>query len=202
MLPPMRLERLLIPLAVLSPLVFASPAMAADASVNVLDFRFVAKEVEIGVGETVTWSFAAPGHTTTSDRSQPESWNSSSQTNPVGTSFQHTFENPGRYTYYCRPHQAFMKGTVLVGTDEHKRSHSKFTQTRRGRKLTFKFTLVEAAKVEIKLSGAAKRTATRKRLRPGKHSIVFRNLKRGRYRAKATFTDDFDKKSVVTRVIR
>jgi plastocyanin len=202
MLPPMRPRRLLIPLAVLSPLVFASPAIAADASVSVIDFEFRMKEVTVGVGETVTWTFDAAGHTTTSDRGQPESWNSSSQTNPTGTSFQHTFENPGRYSYYCRPHQAFMKGTVVVGTDEHEKSHSKFTSTRRGSKLTLKFTLVEAAKVAIKLSGAGKRTATRKRLKPGKHSIVFRNLKAGRYRAKATFTDDFDKKSVVTKVVR
>ena len=127
MLPPMRLKRLLIPLAVLSPLVFGAPAMAADASVSVLDYRFVAKDAEIGVGETVTWNFAAPSHTTTSDRGQAESWNSSSKTNPTGTSFQHTFQNPGRYSYYCRPHQSFMKGTVVVGTDEHKRSQSKFT---------------------------------------------------------------------------
>jgi plastocyanin len=198
----MRPTRLLIPLAVLSPLTLASPALAADASVNIFDFEFIAKEVQVGVGETVTWNFVAAGHTTTSDRGQPESWNSGPEPGPPGTSFTHTFDTPGRFSYVCFPHRSFMKGTVVVGTDEHKRSQSKFTHVRRGSKLTFKFTLVEAAKVEIKLSGAAKRSATRKRLRPGKHSIVFKNLNPGQYRAKATFTDDFDKRSVVNRVIR
>jgi plastocyanin len=198
----MRPRRLLIPLAVLSPLALASPALAADATVEILDFEFRAKEVRVGVGETVTWNFSAAGHTTTSDRGQPESWNSGPATGALGTSFPHTFDTPGRFTYYCIPHQSFMKGTVVVGTDEHRKSFTRFKRTRRGSKVTFSFTLVEAAKVEIRLSGAAKRSATRKRLQPGKHSIVFRNLKAGDYRARATFTDDFDKKSVVMMPVR
>jgi plastocyanin len=202
MLPTMRPKRLLIPLAVLSPLALASPAQAADASVNVFDFEFIEKEVQVGVGETVTWNFVAAGHTTTSDHGQAESWDSGVELKPSGASFRHTFDIPGRYSYYCRPHQSFMKGTVVVGTDEHRKSQSRIRWVRRGSKITFSFTLVEAAKVEIKLSGAAKRSATSKRLRPGKHSIVIKRLKPGRYRARAIFTDDFDKKSVVNTVIR
>ena len=202
MLPTMRPKRLLIPLAVLSPLALASPAQAADASVNVFDFEFIEKEVQVGVGETVTWNFVAAGHTTTSDRGQPESWNSGPALAAPGTSFQHTFDTPGRFSYICIPHQSFMKGTVVVGTDEHKKSQSRIRWVRRGSKVTFSFTLVEAAKVEIELSGAAKRSATSKRLRPGKHSIVIKKLKPGQYRAKAIFTDDFDKNSVVNTVIR
>jgi plastocyanin len=202
MLPPMRPKRLVIPLVVLSTLAFAAPAMAADATVGVFDFEFDAKQVEVGVGETVTWNFVAAGHTTTSDRGQPDRWDSGTTPEPSGESYQHTFDTPGRYSYYCRPHLAFMKGTVVVGTDEHKKSYSSFRKSRRGKKITFKFTLVEAAKVNIKLSGADDRSATRKRLRPGRHSIVFKRLDAGSYRAKATFTDDFDKKSVVKTVVR
>ena len=90
-----------------------------------------------------------------------------------------------------------MKGTVTVGTDEHKKSQSKFSQSRRGSTVTYNFTLVEAAKVSIKLQGEAKRSASSKRLGPGKHSIKLRNMEPGKYNGTATFTDDFGKKSVV-----
>jgi plastocyanin len=202
MLPDMRRKPLLIPLAVLSPLAFASPATAADVSVSVVDFSFQASQVNVGVGEKVTWSFDAGGHTTKSDRGQPESWDSGPQLASQGATFEHTFNTPGRFTYYCQPHASFMKGTVVVGTDEHRKSQSKFSAVRRGRKVTVKFALVEAAKVSVSLSGADDRKATRKRLRPGRYSIVFKNVDPGRYRAKATFTDDFDKKSVARTTIR
>jgi plastocyanin len=193
----MRLTRLLIPLAVLSPLALASPAMAADATVGVFDFEFRAKEVKVGVGEKVTWNFVAAGHTTTSDRGQAESWNSGPALEPSGATFEHTFDTPGRFSYVCIPHQSFMKGTVVVGTDEHRKSYSGFKKVRRGSRLTLEFEVLESAKVTIKLRGADNRSATRKRLRPGERSIAFRGLDDGRYRGTATFTDDFDKKSVV-----
>jgi plastocyanin len=191
----MRPRRLLIPLAVLSPLVLAAPAMAADTAVSVVDFAFNARSVQIDPGDTVTWNFAVAGHTTTSNAGQAERWDSGPRTG--GATFAHTFTKPGRFTYICLPHQTFMKGTVTVGTDEHRKSQSKFSQSRRGSTVTYKFTLVEAAKVSIKLSGAAKRSATRKRLGAGRYSIPFRNMKPGKYTGKATFTDDFGKKSAV-----
>jgi plastocyanin len=181
----------------MSPLAFAAPALAADASVNVVDFAFEAKSVKVGVGEKVTWNFAKGGHTTTSDPGQAEKWNSGPETNDAGTSFEKTFTKPGRFTYICLPHQSFMKGTVTVGTDEHKKSQSKFSQSRRGSTVTYRFTLVEAAKVQIKLQGEEKRSASSKRLGPGKHSVKLRNMEPGKYNGTATFTDDFGKKSVV-----
>jgi plastocyanin len=193
----MRPRRLLIPLAVLSPLVLAAPAMAADTSVNVVDFAFQARNVQIDPGDKVTWNFAVAGHTTTSNAGQAERWNSGPDTNDGGTSFEHTFTRPGRFTYICLPHQSFMNGTVTVGTDQFRKSQSRFSQSRRGSTVTYKFTLVEAAKVSIRLSGAARRSATRKRLSAGRYSVPFRNMKPGRYTGTATFTDDFGKKSVV-----
>jgi plastocyanin len=193
----LRPRRLLITLAVLSPLALASPALAADASVNVVDFSFEPKEVQVGLGEKVTWNFAVGGHTTTSNPGQAERWNSGPATNAGGTSFEHTFTKPGRFSYICLPHQSFMRGTVVVGTDEHRRSQSRFSQSRRGSTVTYRFRLVEAAKVSIKLSGEARRSASRKRLEPGRHSIRFRNVRSGRYNGTATFTDDFGKRSVV-----
>jgi len=200
----MRTSRLLIPLAVLSPLAYAAPAMAADTSVNVVDFAFQANSVQVEPGDKVTWNFAVAGHTTTSNSGQAERWNSGPETNAGGTSFEHTFTKPGRFTYICLPHQSFMKGTVTVGSDRYKKSSSKFTQSRRGSKVTYRFTLVEAAKVSIKMSGPERRTATRKRLDAGKHAVPIRNLEPGKYAVSATFTDDFGKKSVVriTTVVR
>jgi plastocyanin len=200
----MRTSRLLIPLAVLSPLVIAAPAMAADTSVNVVDFAFQPRDVQIDPGDKVTWNFAVAGHTTTSNAGQAERWNSGPETNDGGTSFEHTFTKPGRFTYYCLPHQTFMKGTVTVGSDQFRKSQSRFSQSRRGSTVTYRFTLVEAAKVSIKLSGPARRSESRKRLGAGKYSIPFRNMKPGKYTGTATFTDDFGKKSVVriTTVVR
>jgi plastocyanin len=192
----MRPARLLIPLAVLIPFALAAPALAADATVRVIDFEFAAKDVKVGVGEKVTWNFVDPGHTSTSDPGQAERWNSSDSANPVGDSFEQTFTRPGRFTYFCRPHKTFMKGTVTVGTDEVRKTYSKFSQVRRGSTVTYRFTLREAAKVQVKLRGADRRTASSRRLPAGKRSIRLRNLEPGRYNGTATFTDDFGKKSV------
>lgn len=202
--PLMRPQRLLIPLALLSPLALASPAMAADTSVGVIDFEFQPKSLNIDVGDTVTWNFIQAGHTATSDPGQPVSWNSSEQTNAAGTSYPKTFSQPGRYSYFCTPHAAFMKGVVTVGSDRYPKSASKFKLARKGKKITVSFTLRESARVVATLKGPVKKKATRKRLEPGRHSISFKKLKPGKYASSVTFTDDFDrltkvKKSAVIR---
>jgi plastocyanin len=199
----MRPHRLLIPLVLLTPLALASPAAAVDFPVSVTDYEFGPKEVKVGVGDSVTWSFDMGSHTTTSDSGQVESWNSESR--PVGAKFPHTFTRPGRFTYYCIPHEFFnppMRGVVVVGTDGFKKSQTRFKQVRRGSKVTFSFKLVEAAKVVASIKGPNKKKATRKRLKPGRHSIALRGLKEGRYKGTVTFTDDFDKVSKVRVSVR
>ncbi|HEX2416027.1 MAG TPA: plastocyanin/azurin family copper-binding protein [Thermoleophilaceae bacterium] len=198
----MRPYRLLIPLALLVPLAPASPAAAVDFPVRVTDYEFGPKEVKVGVGDSVTWSFDMGSHTTTSDSGQVESWDSGPAASPVGTKYTQTFNTPGRFSYYCIPHQAFMKGAVVVGTDEFKKSQTKFKQVRRGSKVTFSFKLVEAAKVVASIKGPNKKKATRKRLKPGRYSIALRGLKQGRYKGTVTFTDDFDKVSKVRVSVR
>lgn len=193
----MRPHRLLLPLALLTPLALASPAAAADFPVSVTDFAFGPEQVEVAVGDSVTWSFDQGSHTTTSDPGQATSWNSGPASSPVGTKYTETFDTPGRFSYYCIPHESFMKGAVVVGTDEFKKSQTGFKTVRRGTKVTFRFRLVEAAKVVASLKGPNKKKATSKRLEPGKRSISLRGLKTGRYRGTVTFTDDFDKASKV-----
>ncbi|HEX6583755.1 MAG TPA: plastocyanin/azurin family copper-binding protein [Thermoleophilaceae bacterium] len=191
----MPLQRLLIPLAVLTPLVLASPAAAFDWSTEVVDFEFKPAERRIALGDSVTWNFTAGGHTSTSFRGQPDSWNSVPEgTNAAGSSYTKVFTTPGRYQYMCIPHQAFMKGVIEVGTDEVVDSLDNFRSKRTGNRVKLSFLLNEPAIVTYRLKGPTRRTVKRGRLAAGTHSFTLRRLKRGTYRGVLTVVDDFDKK--------
>jgi plastocyanin len=193
----MRFRLVLAPLALLVSLAAAAPASAAEQLVNVIDFEFQPKTLQVNPGDTVTWTFTDGGHTTTANPGQAETWNSGPAANPAGFRFSHTFKNPGRFGYICIPHGSFMTGVVQVGTDEFPKSQTGFKQIRRGRSITMSFRLVEPAKVTVRLRGPSRRTATRRRLEPGRHSIKLSRLRAGRYSGTVTFEDDFKKKSVV-----
>ena len=192
----MRPKRLLTPLALLVFFATASPAAAFDWSVNVIDYEFQPKEQQIAVGDSVTWNFAVPGHTTTSKRGQPDSWNSAPDggTNSAGVPFTKTFNTPGRYQYICVPHQAFMSGVVQVGTDTVVDSLDNFKSKRTGNRVKLSFLLNEPATITYKLTGKSRRTVRKGRLAAGRHSFTLRRLKRGTYRGVLTVVDDFDKK--------
>jgi len=191
----MRPKRLLIPLALLTPLALASPAAAFDWSTEVIDFEFKPAERQIAVGDSVTWNFTAGGHTTTSLRGQPDSWNSVSEgTNSAGSRFTKVFDTPGRYQYICTPHRTFMKGVVQVGTDTVVDTLDNFRSARRGNRVKLSFLLNEPATVTYRLKGSSPRTVRRGRLDDGTHSFTVRRLKRGTYRGVLTVVDDFDKK--------
>jgi plastocyanin len=91
-------------------------------------WRFEPEEVEVAVGGTVEWYFASAGHNVTSD---PEAHNkcenpegaepfksyegdSHMSINEEDSTFSHTFETPGEYTYVCVPHATQMVGYVTV----------------------------------------------------------------------------------------
>ena len=191
----MRLNRLLIPLALLTPLALASPALAVDRQTEVVDFAFTPREQRISVGDSVTWNFTVGGHTSTSVRGQPDSWNSApGGTNAAGSSYPHTFDTPGRYQYVCIPHQGFMKGVVQVGTDTVADTLDNFRTRRRENRVRLSFLLNEPATVTYRLKGPSRRTVKRGRLAAGTHSFTARRLKRGTYRGVLTVVDDFDKK--------
>jgi plastocyanin len=189
----MRPQRVLIPLALLTPLVLASPAAAVDWKAEVIDFEFKPAQHRISVGDSVTWNFTAGGHTSTSLRGQPDSWNSEG-TNSAGSSYTKLFDTPGRYQYVCTPHKAFMTGVIEVGADTVVDSLDNFKSTRRGNRVKLSFLLNEAATVTYRLSGPSRRTVRRGRLDAGTHSVTLRRLKRGTYRGVLTVVDDFDKK--------
>jgi len=91
---------------------------------------FDPEEITVGVGETVTWAFASPGHNVSAvpdhapqvslpDGAEPfASYGADGSPNEVadqGTTYEYTFETPGEYTYVCVPHiRQGMVGTVVV----------------------------------------------------------------------------------------
>ena len=191
----MRVQRLLLPLSVLAFLIAASPASAFDWNVSVVDYQFRPDENRIALGDSVTWNFAVGGHTSTSVRGQPDSWNSApTGTNPGGTSFTKVFNTPGRYQYICIPHQAFMGGVIEVGTDTVIDTLDNLKVKRTGNRVRVRFLLNEPATVTYRLKGPSRRTVRRGRLSAGTHSFTVRRLRRGTYRGVLTVVDDFDKK--------
>lgn len=82
------------------------------ALVAIRNFAFQPEVVRITAGTTITWVNCEPEgvepHTSTSDAGV---WNSG--TLPPEAIFSHTFENVGRFEYFCVPHP-FMRGVVVV----------------------------------------------------------------------------------------
>ena len=190
----MRLNHLLLaPLTALAALGVAAPSLAAAVSVDVKDFEFAPKTQKIGVGDTVTWTFTNGGHSTTSRPNQPQKWDS--DVLDKGKTFQETFTKPGKYEYYCRPHESFMRATLVVGEDTVKKTVGAISAKVSGTKATLGLKLNEAALVSVKLKGPSKKTVKAKRLTAGKRSVVVKKLKKGSYTATITLSDDFDHKT-------
>jgi plastocyanin len=190
-----RKRLLLAPLTAIAALCAVSPSLAAESGIGVTDFKFTPATQKIAVGDTVTWTFNASNHSTTSRPGQPDKWDSRVQN--INATFQKTFTKPGRYQYVCIPHESFMKGTLVVGTDAVKKTAGAVKAKVSGTRVTLSFKLNEVASATLKLKGAAKHTITRKRLKAGQQSIVVKRLKAGSYSGTLTLTDDFDNKTTV-----
>ena len=93
-------------------------AQAANQNVNIgPSTTFTPGVVTVAPGDTVTWTWLASGHSTTSDATTgPEVWNSGVLAS--GATFVHTFTTAGTYPYYCVIHGApggiGMSGQVIV----------------------------------------------------------------------------------------
>jgi plastocyanin len=94
----------------------ALPAHAVPygATVRIIDNAFAPQIVRVAVGGSVEWSNdGRAAHTVTAD---DDSWDSGNL--DPGQEFDHSFDQAGVYTYYCRYHGspgAGMTGTVVVG---------------------------------------------------------------------------------------
>jgi plastocyanin len=94
----------------------APPAVAQDSqkvAVTIDNFKFDPQEVKVAPGTTVVWTDSRGRHTVTSDDGSFDSG-----TLVAGQSFEHKFEKPGAYPYYCMFHGAKggkdMSGVVTV----------------------------------------------------------------------------------------
>jgi trimeric autotransporter adhesin len=79
---------------------------------------FTPNPVTIHPGDTVQWTWADNGHTTTSGTNGVPNglWDSGVRGN--GATFSHTFNTAGSFPYYCTPHWSCcgMTGTVIVSS--------------------------------------------------------------------------------------
>src|ERR671921_1348752 len=112
------MKRMLARLAALSLLgllVFAPSALAQDQEVTVRmeDNFFDPANITVEPGTTVTWVQSGNNpHTTTS---YDGLWDSGMIEGGSGGTFSYTFEEPGRYDYFCIPHESLgMVGSVTV----------------------------------------------------------------------------------------
>ena len=88
-------------------------APQAGVMVSLANFRFDPKQVTVRAGSTVEWVDARGRHAIVADDGSFVS-----PILPTGARFQHTFEKPGVFNYYCRFHGGAggqdMAGTVIV----------------------------------------------------------------------------------------
>ena len=97
------------------PLVFQIPGGlqvargSSQATVTIIDSKFLPKHINVTTGTTVIWNYASnwsSQHTVTSVGNTTQSGApllNSGTLNP-GQSYQYTFYNPGLYTYQCSYH--------------------------------------------------------------------------------------------------
>src|SRR5215472_3553339 len=83
-------------------------AFAVDANINIVNFAFSPNTANIGVNDTVTWTWVGSPHTTTSDTGL---WDSG--VFGAGHTFSRTFTSAGTFPFHCTVHP-FMTGSITV----------------------------------------------------------------------------------------
>lgn len=81
--------------------------------ISVVDNAFEPAQVGASVGDTVVWTWGetAEPHNVVADEGE---FSSGSATAEPGTTFEHTFEEAGTFSYTCQVHPTEMTGTVTV----------------------------------------------------------------------------------------
>ena len=96
-------------------LLLAVPAGAATVEVRVSNFVFTPKTVKVELGDTVRWTWINGSHSTTSGPPGSPNGLWDSGVHGAGFSFTRTFDQAGRFPYFCTLHwQMGMVGTVVV----------------------------------------------------------------------------------------
>jgi plastocyanin len=87
------------------------PTSRPAVTVQIENFTFKPKNVEIGVGDTVTWKNTDDVPHTATSKDDPQTFDSGALDTDDTYSF--TFSKPGKYAYYCKVHP-HMTGTIIV----------------------------------------------------------------------------------------
>jgi plastocyanin len=166
-------------------------AQAANTDVKVANFAFSPTSVTVLAGDSVTWHFDGPdtNHSVTTNAGQADNFDSdpgnSSPLHVPGSTFAHTFNATGTFTYFCKVHP-FMTGKVDVkplGSDITAPVVSGL-KVKPGSSTKITFKLSEAAKVTfsfkrsgggspkpVKLSGRQGTNTLKRKLRSGSYTL-------------------------------
>jgi len=110
---------LAIALATLGMLLLAAPASADNRRIAISDYRWSDPEVELDLGEHITWYWVGPDlmHSVTGTSDNAIGLDSDPQTNQpqhkLGDTFQLSFDRPGEFVLNCKLHST-VKGRVTV----------------------------------------------------------------------------------------
>ncbi|MDA3836835.1 MAG: cupredoxin family copper-binding protein [Nanoarchaeota archaeon] len=84
--------------------------ITSDYEIKIINFAYSPVDLEINVGDTVSWENRDTiAHTITSE----EGSELNSRLLGKGEKYIHTFNTRGTYDYYCKPHP-YMKGSIIV----------------------------------------------------------------------------------------
>jgi plastocyanin len=115
-------RRGIVAAAIVASLVFVPAAHAANARVAIADFKWSKPEIQLDLGEHVTWYWTGPDlqHSIT-QTSGPIGDIDSDAGNPVpnhtaGDLWRHDFDQPGTYEFHCKLHSV-VRGTVVVSSN-------------------------------------------------------------------------------------
>lgn len=106
-------------LLLVAALLLPPSAGAANRRISISDYRWSSPDVQIDLGEHVTWYWTGPDtmHSVTGDSPNSAGLDSDPQTQQpnhvIGDSFAITFASPGTYNFRCKLHTT-VKGTVTV----------------------------------------------------------------------------------------
>jgi plastocyanin len=94
-----------------SPQAATQPTSQPAVKVQIENFTFKPRELQIAVGGTVTWQNTDDVPHTATSKDDPQLFDSG----PLDTdeTFSFTFTKPGTYTYYCKVHP-HMTGVITV----------------------------------------------------------------------------------------
>ena len=111
-------------ISVLVWLFVASPALAADVTIDMLNrlnkeqMVFSKKIVKVGVGDTVIWKAKNKGHNVEFIKKNGVPKGVKKFKSKVNKDTKFKFATPGIYAYWCTPHKSMgMIGFVVVGND-------------------------------------------------------------------------------------